>query len=146
MLRSLCRPAVSAAIYSGFVMFLKILDVHFDCVGSRNLGGGGECLLRPRTLTLTLSPSLTPTHSLTHSLSLPLSLSLSIWSWQGHGPQATAQPCGAPGAAPPRCQLGRGRWTFQHRAQSMRIAYLEKQQGRADHPNCGVLCYPSAIV
>ncbi|CAK9012028.1 Uncharacterized protein SCF082_LOCUS11351, partial [Durusdinium trenchii] len=26
--------------------------------------------------------------------------------WQGHGPQATAQPCGAPGAAPPRCQLG----------------------------------------
>ena len=30
-------------------MPLKIVEVHFDCAGSRNLGGGGECLSRLRS-------------------------------------------------------------------------------------------------
>ena len=47
MLRSPGRTAVNgyfAAIYSTF-MPLEILEVHFDCAGSQNLGDGGECLL-----------------------------------------------------------------------------------------------------
>ena len=50
MLRSPGRTAVNgyfAAIYS--MMPLEILEVHFDCAGSQNLGDGGECLPRRRS-------------------------------------------------------------------------------------------------
>ena len=30
-------------------MPLEIVDMHFDCAGSQNLGGGGECLSRLRS-------------------------------------------------------------------------------------------------
>ena len=51
MLRSLKRAGVRgyfAAIYST-VMPLEIVDMHFDCAGSRNLGARGECLSRLRS-------------------------------------------------------------------------------------------------
>ena len=51
MLRSLKRAGVNgsfAAIYSTF-MPLHIVNVHFDCAGSQNLGGWSVCLSRLRS-------------------------------------------------------------------------------------------------